>query len=90
MAPAFHTGDLLLWVNYPIENIRVGDIVLWEPMNVWPRDNIAHRVVERIDPNTMITKGDNMSEPDSPWVKKEYLHGLVIGVIFTSSEGWHA
>jgi len=90
MGPAFETGDLLLWVNYPMENIRIGDIILWEPMYTWPRDNIAHRVVERIDAQTVVTKGDNMSSPDSPTVKKEYLHGLIIGVIFTSSEGWHA
>ena len=89
MEPTFGTGDILLWVDYPIENLKVGDIIIWEPTYMWPRDNIVHRVVERIDSQTVVTKGDNMSESDSPWVKKEYLHGLVVGVIFASSEGWH-
>lgn len=78
MAPAFQTGDILLAVPFPFENLRLGDIIIWESQG----QLVAHRIYE-ISGASMWTKGDNMPAPDEIPVTKESYRGLVIGVLFT-------
>jgi signal peptidase I len=85
MAPAFRTGDNLLWVRAAVEDLEVGDIVLWETRA--GGRYYAHRLIRIVD-NILVTKGDNNPAPDEPVLATQLL-GRVIGVIFTSSGGWH-
>ena len=78
MAPAFQPGDLLLAIPFQAENLRVGDIIVWESQG----QLVAHRIYE-ISGASMWTKGDNMPAPDQTPVTKESYRGLVIGVLFT-------
>jgi signal peptidase I len=85
MRPAFDYGDILFYVQFPIENLRLGDIIIWEGLH----ENIAHRVVELVGPGLVRTKGDNLLSPDRDLVSAGEMRGLVIGVLFTSRGSWH-
>jgi len=85
MAPAFKTGDTLLWVPASIENLQVGEIALWKTLA--GGTYYAHRVVQ-LAQHSLLTQGDNNPAPD-PWVWENQVRGQIIGALFTSSEGWH-
>jgi len=85
MAPTFDFSDTVFWVSFPIENVQVGDIIIWESLH----ENIVHRVIEVVEPGLVRTQGDNMGSPDRDLIDAGRMRGLVIGVLFTSSEGWH-
>jgi phage repressor protein C with HTH and peptisase S24 domain len=82
MAPVFREGDLLLVVPFPMENLRVGDVIIRESQGRL----LAHRIYEISD--YIWTKGDNMPAPDPTPVTGRNYRWLVVGALLTSSEGW--
>jgi len=92
MAPALRTGDTVLWVKVPFENLRVGDIIIYRH-TVTVGENrgqtfiVIHRVINIIEDGAF-TKGDNMASSDAYKVTPGDLMGLVRGVLFTSSKSW--
>lgn len=77
MEPAIHHGDALVVGSTGASSVQVGDVV-WALHDGWP---IMHRVVdiytdargERI----VVTKGDNLPEPDPP-VKASEVQGHLV------------
>jgi signal peptidase I len=83
MIPALQPYDIIIVQNESVENIKVGDIIVFDS-HVEGINIIAHRVIEKHTLNDKIgidTKGDNVSEID-PWtVYEEDLIGKVVGHI---------
>lgn len=92
MEPTIGEGDVALSVDFPYENLRVGDIILGTLTN-WPdKPLVIHRIIE-INPagaEGLRTKGDASPDSDKSLIQREDYHGLIIGVLFTSSPGWHS
>jgi len=88
MAPTVGSGDVPLYVDFPYDNLRAGDAILAIRSDLPDEPHVIHRIVE-ILPEGLRTKGDNRPEPDRVYIKREDFEGLVIGVLFTSSQGWH-
>jgi signal peptidase len=67
MEPVLHKGDII-FVDYNVNNIQIGDIIVY--YGTWPGKplNIVHRVIKvNQEPNgttTYITKGDNNPDRD--------------------------
>jgi signal peptidase I len=86
MAPTIQEGDTVLWVE--VENmaeLKVGDIIIFRHPTLAGVDNVAHRIdeIEIVNGEYRFrTKGDNLPEPDQHPVPENYVHGLVIGVIY--------
>jgi signal peptidase I len=91
MEPTIGEGDVALHVDFPYENLRVGDVILGTLTN-WPdKPLVIHRIIA-IDPEGaegVLTRGDASPDPDKSLIQNEDYHGLIIGVLFTSSPGWH-
>ena len=90
MHPTFSSNDVVLWVDFPIENLRLGDIIVYRQPTLPDHPVIVHRVCDVAEPGRVRTKGDDQSEPGDYYVTGEYYEGLIIGTLFTSSTGWHA
>ena len=81
MEPTLHDGDLVVVKKANIEDVKVGDVIVFHE----PREKskiIIHRVVGRVKVRGQVflrTKGDNNSKPD-PWlVSEEDLIGVAVG-----------
>ncbi|OGF90955.1 signal peptidase I [Candidatus Giovannonibacteria bacterium RIFCSPLOWO2_02_FULL_45_14] len=61
MWPALKIGDIVLIKKVPKEEIKVGDIVVWQNQNGFT----IHRVTI-LDENTLTTKGDGNFTDDPP------------------------
>jgi hypothetical protein len=80
MGRTISPGDVIMWVEIPFENLRIGDLVYYEnPLK--PGQSLAHRVIET-NGRTLRTKGDESPDPDPYEVTPERLKGMVIGVIY--------
>ncbi len=88
MAPTYTTNDEILWVAENIENIEIGDIILFTMTSAPDRPLVAHRVIA-YRPEGVLTQGDGNDESDKWTIGENELHGLVIGTLFKSSTGWH-
>jgi len=87
MEPTFGEGDVILWVEVEGENLRGGDIIIYEHPTKPGYDNIVHRIIEvgtTYGNYRFIAKGDNLPEPDPNWIPEANVHGLVIGVIYAA------
>lgn len=91
MLPSLHPGDTLLCIKVPLENLKLGDILLHYDQRLPERPLVAHRVIE-ISAEAIRTKGDNNPEPDRYYLRydreNEWYVGKVVGVLFTSSPSW--
>lgn len=80
MEPTLQTGDLVLVIEVPPEDIHVGDIIVYEkPDGTF----IIHRVikVKRVDDQFYyVTQGDNNPIPDGPGVPYKDVIGKVVSV----------
>ena len=61
MWPVLRTGDLVLIKAVKKEDIKVGDIIVWKNSNGFT----IHRVT-KLNPNTLVTKGDGNFTEDEP------------------------
>jgi signal peptidase I len=86
MRPAFIENDILLWVSHDYSSVRVGDVILFTHPD---RGNIlvTHRVID-INENGILTKGDWSERNDGFRITENEYQGLVMGVVFTSSQTW--
>jgi len=92
MASAIREGDSALTVDLTFGNLRLGDIILGILNNLPDKPLVIHRIVS-VNPegvNGVLTRGDANPEPDRSIITNEDYHGLVIGVLFTSSSGWRS
>lgn len=75
MYPQYHIGDgVVIDRNFKLEDIKVDDVIAYES-----NDGILiiHRVIKINADNSFITKGDNNNTPDSLYVTKEKVRGVV-------------
>ncbi len=80
MCPTLREGDLVISYNVSPEDIRVGDIIIYES---YKKELIIHRVVGVSVVNGKyyyVTKGDNNREPDPFKVPYEKVRGKVLEV----------
>ena len=76
MVPRLHRGDLVVAIRP--ENLKVGDIIIYEAnCPALPHEDIIHRIV-RIENNTYVTKGDHNLVEDPCPVKPEQIKGKVV------------
>jgi len=81
MEPILGKGDILLWIPIKIEEIKIGDIVVFKSYTKWPNEKlIAHRVTNiKIDKSTnreiLETKGDanQWKDQDNPYMNMPYI-----------------
>ncbi len=82
MEPALSVGDLVFWGPTTMDNVEVGDIVVFSSQ-VGDAELIIHRVVEIQETNgerQLITQGDANDHPDPRPVTEENLLGAPISV----------
>lgn len=62
MSPSLLEGDLILWTPINIEDVEVGDVIVFKSWLSWPEERlIVHRVVEKRETGrgpALVTKGD--------------------------------
>ena len=91
MEPILGKGDILLWIPTKIEEIKIGDIVVFKSYTKWPNEKlIAHRVTNiKIDKSTeqevLETKGDANQWKDQnnpyiniPYIQEDDIQGKVV------------
>jgi len=79
MEPAIRAGALAVMLPIDAEDVKVGDIITFEPP--WDPDVIvSHRVIAiRYDEQLLFdTKGDAVEDSDPYWVPARNVHGKVI------------
>lgn len=81
MKPTLNKGDIVIWIPCKIENVAVGDIVVYRSIY---GNLVVHRVVD-IKNGKLVTKGDANEYTDQkgphlpePYVDEERLKGKVI------------
>ena len=91
MDPALSKGDVLVWIPTEIEEIKIGDIVIFKSYIKWPNEKfIAHRVtdikVDKLTGNLKLeTKGDANEWKDQynpnnnmPYIREDYIQGKAV------------
>ena len=80
MNPLFKSGDQLQIASCDLEEIRVGDVLVF----VSPEDGskVVHRVIS-VDSNGIRTRGDNCNQPDG-WVLSP---DCILGRVVTAQRG---
>ncbi len=81
MEPILGKGDILLWIPTKIEEIKIGDIVVFKSYIKWPNEKlIAHRVtnikIDKLtDSEVLETKGDanQWKDQDNPYINIPYI-----------------
>jgi len=81
MEPAMRAGALAVMLPVDAEDVKVGDIIAFDPP--WdpnPEVVVSHRVIAiRHDEQLLFdTKGDAVEESDPYWVPADSLHGRVL------------
>jgi signal peptidase I len=87
MLPTLEGGDLVVIQNVPLNDIHVGDIIVYNYLCSTSGLSVVHRVIQ-ITSSGLVTKGDNNPEPDqfdseiarTP-ITQQCLEGKVILVI---------
>ena len=80
MLPAIMPGTLLIVQrDYPVKNIKEGDIIEYISSMGYSLRRVVHRVV-KVNPYSLIVKGDNNESPD-PEISTGRITGVVIGEI---------
>jgi signal peptidase I len=82
MYPFFRPGDSLVVKRYPSGSFKLGDIILFRPGNTGSFNSpIAHRVIGMTADREILTKGDNLPQPDPKPVGRDRVIGQVIYVM---------
>lgn len=85
MEPTFGENDLVLWVKANPNELRVGDIIIFQHPTMSYIDNVVHRIFEvQLQDGKYLfrTSGDNSSGLDRYYIPEANVHGLVIGVVY--------
>lgn len=91
MSPTLEEGDVIAWTPVDIEDVSVGDVVVFRSYTGWSGERvIAHRVTEVVDNDGVLmlgTKGDanewddqNMPSLSEPYIRSDHLLGRVVDV----------
>ena len=93
MSPALMEGDVVAWTPTTIDDIEVGDVVVFKSYIRWPDEKIVvHRVSDIKRTTTtgekiLETKGDNNKWTDQagphipePYIREDHLMGKVISI----------
>lgn len=94
MSPTLMEGDIVTWTPANINDIKVGDVVVFRSYVSWPGEKIIVHRVSNITTNSkgeifLETKGDNNEWPDQsgpnrqdlePWIEEDHLMGKTISV----------
>ena len=92
MSPALMKGDIVTWTPTKIEDIEVGDVIVYKSYIKWPEEKIVvHRVsaIKRDSQgNPMLeTKGDVNKYPDQagphipePYIRDENIIGKTLSI----------
>jgi signal peptidase I len=72
MVPLIHTGDVLFVEPVKLEQLKVGDIIVFDNNSV---SYVAHRIIKKND-STVTTKGDNQFHFDRP-IPNEHVRGKI-------------
>jgi len=81
MHGTFQPGDYLIIIQVPLDQVRIGDIVVFCDLHADDDDNsyFVHRIMQsRAD--GFVTRGDNNSNYDSGYLTKDNYFGKVIYV----------
>jgi signal peptidase I len=79
MTPSLMQGDLIAWTPARIDDVKVGDVIVFKSWNSWPDQKlVVHRVVEiRTDfgKPAFVTKGDanNYTDQSGPHIPEPYV-----------------
>ncbi|HLJ27450.1 MAG TPA: PqqD family peptide modification chaperone [Candidatus Angelobacter sp.] len=87
MFPVLLAGDKALVKRTRVEDLKVGDIIVWSKT---PSNTIAHRVVSlglAADPWSIVTKGDLLLELDEPLQPGDVL-GKIVAVLRGGHVQW--
>lgn len=75
MAPAYQVGDgVIVDKNYKIEDLKVDDVIMYESND---HIMIIHRIKKINSDGSFITQGDANNTPDSLYVTKDKVRGVV-------------
>jgi len=92
MQPSLYEGDIIAWTPTDIEDIRVGDVIVFKSYISWPDEKIVvHRVTDIVTSNKgnllLETRGDNNNWTDQsgphipePYIREDNLLGKVISI----------
>ncbi len=87
MSPNINKGDLLFLQGVNPEDIKVGDVIVYDAYGLWPgapEDPIVHRVIDIEEDDGKLyfeTKGDNNYKKDKEPVPENRVIGKVVGRI---------
>jgi signal peptidase len=80
MEPAYKEGDVVLIKDVDVNDLHVGDVVVFEALDL----QVMHRIVEErggSDGELMfVTQGDNVARPDFP-IQASQINGKLVGEI---------
>ena len=85
MEPEFRKGDVVFSSGVDAENIEVGDVIVYDPSELWedaPGSPVAHRVIEKKMMSNIwyfLTKGDANSWIDDALIPEDRILGKVWG-----------
>jgi len=92
MTPTLMQGDIVAWTPTPIEDIEVGDIIVFKSYVTWPGEKlVVHRVsdIKKSPKGTLLleTKGDNNEWTDQkgphipePYIREDHVMGKVVSI----------
>jgi signal peptidase I len=86
MLPTLEGGDLVVIQNVPIDQIHIGDIIVYNGLCSAQGESVVHRVIN-ITSQGLITKGDNNQYTDQHYgiaispITQQCLEGKVIFVV---------
>jgi signal peptidase I len=92
MSPTLAEGDIVAWTPINIEDVEIGDVVVFKSYTEWPDEKlIVHRVtdiLEDINGNPVLeTKGDNNDLFDQagpnvaqPYIREAHLMGKALSI----------
>jgi signal peptidase len=81
MVPTFTKGDILVLQGTPVQNLKVGDIIVFSPS--LQQTPVVHRIVEINTDGTFQTRGDanNGQLPFEKSISASQVHGKAILII---------
>jgi len=93
MSPSLMKGDVVAWTPTTIDEVEIGDVVVFKSYVSWPGEKIVvHRVVDIEKTRStgepiLVTKGDNNDWTDQagphipePYIREDHLMGKVVSI----------
>jgi signal peptidase I len=87
MTPIFKPGDCLSVMPVPLDQVRIGDVIVYRVRKDEDQDaQVVHRVIVK-KPTGLGTRGDSNSSPDPGLVTAQNLLGVVVS--YERSKKYH-